>query len=248
MWEETKYVYGSTAAICNVVNSKAYSPNRQNYRAPSKEQMELARNPNITLLPIQEVMVEGQNKSCNLLYDSGSNVNLIRHAYAKELGLSGSTVSQSLQVTGREPEQLQTVLYNIPLRRASGEIKNITAYGIPDITANLTPVNLAPIIIFFSGIRLKDIQRPTGKVDLLLGVHEARLFPKSLDSHDNLLLQTSVFGSGLVLSGYHPLIKSEGCAHHSRPRPCMSGVNLSSPGTPAPALCPQFPFLWEGYW
>ena len=239
--------------------------------------------------------MEGRKRTCNLLYDSGTNVNLIRHAYAKELGLSGSTVSQSLQVTGREPEQQQTVLYNIPLRRASGEIEHITAYGIPDITADLTPVSIAPIIIFFSGIRLKDIQRPTGKVDLLLGVHEARLFPKSLDSHDNILLQTSVFGSGLVLSGYHPLIKSEGVcppqqaqalhvrshlvlAEHTSSYPAASvsptstggggagvqgdcrkvcalqasrtslsrGGGGEGPGTPAPALRPQFPCLREG--
>ena len=136
-------------------------------------------------------------------------MNLIRHAYAKQLGLSGSTVSQTLQVTGREPELQQTVLYNIPLRRASGEVEHVTAYGISDITANLHPVNLAPIIVFFSGIQLKDIQRPTGKVDLLLGIHEARLFPSHvLHFHDNLLLYQSSFGSGQLLVGHHPLLNS----------------------------------------
>ena len=88
------FLHGPTATICNVVNSKAYPPSRQNYRAPSKEQLELAHNSEVTLLPIQEVRVEGQNETCNLLYDSGSNVNLIRHAYAKELGLLGFPVSQ----------------------------------------------------------------------------------------------------------------------------------------------------------
>ena len=84
----------------------------------------------------------------------------------------------------------------------------MTAYGIQDITADLSTVSLVPIITFFSGVRLKDIQRPTGKVDLLLGVHEARLFPRCFESHDNLLLQRYAFGSGLLLSGYHPRIKS----------------------------------------
>ena len=41
-----------------------------------------------------------------------------------------------------------------------------------------------------------------------MGFHEARLFPTSLESHDNLLLQSSIFSSGLLLSGYHPRIKS----------------------------------------
>ena len=205
-------------------------------------------NTEVTLLPIQEVMVEGQSRTCNLLYDSGSNVNLIRHAYAKQLGLSGSTVSQTLQVTGREPELQQTVLYNIPLRRASGEVEHVTAYGISDITANLHPVNLAPIIVFFSGIQLKDIQRPTGKVDLLLGIHEARLFPSHvLHSHDNLLLYQSSFGSGLLLVGHYPLLNPWVIVqtHHVYER-ARATYGTSSPGLPAPALRPQFPFLREG--
>ena len=114
-------LHGSTAAICNVVKSKASPPNKHNYRAPSKEQLELAHSSKIPLLPIQEVMVEGQDKTCNLLNDSGSNINLICHTYAKELGLPGSPVSQVLQVTWKEPEQQDTFLYNIPLCRNSGE-------------------------------------------------------------------------------------------------------------------------------
>ena len=56
-------------------------------------------------------------------------------------------------------------------------------------------------------MQLKDIQRPTGKVDLLLGIHEARLFPNHvLHSHDNLLLCQSSFGSGLLLIGHHPYL------------------------------------------
>ena len=86
-------LHRSTAAICNVVRSKAMPSNRPNYQAPSKEQLELPNSSKITLLPIQEVMVEGQGKVCNLLYDSGSNINLVRHAYVKELGLPGSPVS-----------------------------------------------------------------------------------------------------------------------------------------------------------
>ena len=180
--------------------------------------------------------MEGQGKTCNLLYDSGSNINLIRHAYAQELGLPGSPVSQVLQVTGKEPEQQDTFLYNIPLRRTRGEIEYVAAYGIQNITAYLSPVSLVPIITFFSAVRLKDIQRPIGKVDLLLGVHEARLFPTSLESHDNLLLQRSIFGSGLLLSGYR----------HSRPMSCMLGVTIIPQSTTAPTLLSPSQYLLEG--
>ena len=56
-------------------------------------------------------------------------------------------------------------------------------------------------------MKLHDIQRPTGKVDLLVGIHEARLFPNLvLHTIDNLLLYQSSFGSGLLLVGHHPLL------------------------------------------
>ena len=49
--------------------------------------------------------------------------------------------------------------------------------------------------------------KPTGHVDLLLGIHEARLFlTQVLQSWDNLLLCQSIFGSGLLLTGHHPHI------------------------------------------
>ena len=80
-------------------------------------------------------------------------------------------------------------------------------FGIEDTTAELPKVDLGPIITFFNGIKLKDIKRPTGHLDLLLGIHEARLFPNHvLQSQDNLLLCQSIFGSGLLLTGHHPYI------------------------------------------
>ena len=84
---------------------------------------------------------------------------------------------------------------------------NVIAFGISDITADLPTVNLARVAPLFSGVELKDIQRPAGKVDPLLGIHEARLFPNLvLHSHNNLLLYQSFFGSGLILVGHHPLL------------------------------------------
>ena len=44
---------------------------------------------------------------------------------------------------------------------------------------------------------------------MLLGIHEARLFPTLvLSSHDNLLLLQSSFGSGLLLAGLHPVLNT----------------------------------------
>ena len=119
----------------------------------------------------------GANKPCVVFFVTGSNTNLVWHTFSQELGLPGTPVTQHLQVTGRQPEQWDTLAYKVPLQTISGEIKHILAFGIPDITAYLPPVNLAQVAPLLSGVKIQDIQRPTSKVDLLLGIHEARLFP-----------------------------------------------------------------------
>ena len=142
-------------------------------------------------------------KPCTVFFDSGSNTNLVCHAYAQQLGLPGTPVTQHLQVTGKQPEQWDTFPYRVPLCTTNGKIEHILAFRIADITADLPPVNLAPIAPLLGGVQLKDIQQPTGAVDLLLGIHEARSFPNHvLHSHNNLLLCQSSFGSVLLLIGH----------------------------------------------
>ena len=124
-----------------------------NYVAPMRVVLETAENSQNALLPIQQVEVEGPNKPCTVFFDSGSNTNLVHHAYAQQLGLPGTPVTQHLQVTVKQPKQWETFAYRVPR------------------------------------VQLKDIQLPTGKVDLLLGIHEARFFPIHVfHSHNNLLL------------------------------------------------------------
>ena len=93
-------------------------------------------------------------------------------------------------------------------KRNSEEVENVITFEIESITAELPKVDLGPIITFSGGIKHIDIKHLSGHINLLLGIHEARLFPNQLlQSLDNLLLYPSIFGSGLLLTGHHPLIK-----------------------------------------
>ena len=164
-WEEcgkkhNRLLHGSTSFICNVVvRNRAMPPSKSpNFTAPTQAELEAANDTQNALLPIQQVLVEGSSKSCNVFFDSGSNTNLVRHAYAQELGLPGAPVTQHLQVTGKQPEQWDTFAYRVPLCKTNREIQHVLAFGIEDITADLPPVNLAPVVTLFSGVKLKDIQ------------------------------------------------------------------------------------------
>ena len=58
----------------------------------------------------------------------------------------------------------------------------------------------------------RRIQRPVGKVDLLIGTNNVRLHPYLADPtrhlKGNLRLMTSMFGSGVIVDGSHPDIKA----------------------------------------
>ena len=90
--EHNRLLHGSTSFICNVVvRNRAMPPSKfPNFTAPTQADFEAANETQNALLPIQQVPVEGSRKLCNVFFDSGSNTNLVRHAYAQELGLSGS--------------------------------------------------------------------------------------------------------------------------------------------------------------
>ena len=66
-----------------------------------------------------------------------------------------------------------TQAYQIPLPRINGDS---IAFGIDAITSEMPEVDLRPIITMFSGVKLRDIKGPRGHVDLLKGIHDARLF------------------------------------------------------------------------
>ena len=71
--KHSRHLHGSTSFICNVVVHNRAMPTSKspNYIAPSQAELEAANNTQNVLLPIQEVLVEGLSKSCNVFFDSG---------------------------------------------------------------------------------------------------------------------------------------------------------------------------------
>ena len=86
------------------------------------------------------------------------------------------------------------------------------AYSIEMITAPTEDADLKPALKVFPEVKdLYKIVRPTGDVDLLLGIQDADLHPylakPSKHCKGKLRLLTSRFGSGYLLDGSHPEIK-----------------------------------------
>ena len=79
------------------------------------------------------------------------------------------------------------------------------------ITGPLDGIDIRAAIRLFPGVKPKDIKRPVGKVHLLIGIHQASIFPQVEDKNKhirgNLRMLKSIFGTGKLLDGSHPDIK-----------------------------------------
>ena len=105
--------------------------------------------------------------------------------------------------------------YFVPLIERWGKIQELLAYSIGTITSPTEDADLRPALREFPELRgdYWKIRRPTGDVDLLIGIQDARLHPYLANPAEhckgNLRLLTSMFGTGYLLDGSHPEIKVE---------------------------------------
>lgn len=106
--------------------------------------------------------VECQQKEINVLWDSGSNVSLITHRKAKELGLKGQEVYITVTKVGNNVETMLSEEYVVPIVDMDGVKWEITACGIHEITAPVDHVDMTVVPKLFPCLNNRPITRPEG--------------------------------------------------------------------------------------
>ena len=132
-----------------------------------------------TLLQVQLVPFKGGRKGI-IFWDGGATIVLIRHAFAKMLGLRGQEVTQRIQVCGKQFEEWETMAYWVIMIDRFGQQHRMKALGIDTITSSIHPVDIKGVIHLLK-VPWKDVARPSGPVDLLVGLNEAGLHPTGGD-------------------------------------------------------------------
>lgn len=143
------------------------------------------------LLMISKISSGSYNLST--LFDAGSNLTMITHAAAKKLGLKGSEISLSLTKIGNQKERVESKIYNVPLIDNNGKQWLVEAVGFNDITSEIKDVDMTEIARIL-GVNPNQIQRPSGKIDLLIGLDYCVLIPKVVKPVGNLQLMHNNFG------------------------------------------------------
>ena len=99
------------------------------------------------------------------------------------------------------------------LDREKGE-HTLLAFEMESITAVQEGVDVSGALSLFPALKnLDQVKRPSGAVDLLVGIHHAPLHP-TLNRHEDdvvgaLRLLHSRFGTGFVLDGVHQSIRAK---------------------------------------
>ena len=204
-------LHGSTIKYCNYMQVNAVKGGRRDTSAPTHKDME-AVNSVTALLQVQRVKMDCPQGEGNTFFDSGSDVNLVKKAFARASGWEPHKVMLQLQTTGKAAEFLETFAYWVRLIDRCGDIERVLAYEMDSITAALGSIDVSAAKKLFPQIRdISEVERPEGEIDLLIGIQHAGLFPRCADQDrdvsGNLRLLTSRFGTGKVLDGQHDLIK-----------------------------------------
>ncbi len=94
--------------------------------------------------------------------------------------------------------------YKIPLFDTGGRLVEVTAYGMDHIMAPLEAIDSTWMRAVFPEVPTGGLEAASGRVDLLMGHNNYKLFPVEHRRVQNAMLQRSRFGTGWIASGRPP--------------------------------------------
>ena len=158
------------------------------------------------------------------MIDPGSDTNFIRHEFAEALGLQGEDYQLRLKVVDREARSLDTKKYTMEVEDKYGNHHTVLALGLESITVLPPDPDLSPIKELVEHLPGAVLDRPQGRVDILLGLKNSALHGRTVAQWENLRLLESPIGCGWSLRGSHPGLSTTG-QDVSTP-----GQDVSTPG------------------
>ena len=167
-------------------------------------------NANNVLFPIQSIPSSG-GKMVNCMFDECATTSLITKKAAAELNLQGQPDILALTtVTGTQ--HIESFSYSLPLFDKTNKQHIIMVHDIDSIANN--PKNDISGVQYLFSSSVQSVwdeisKRPVGEIDVLIGSNILGIHPCDLECEMNLRVKSSLFGSGFVLTGSHPSIKSD---------------------------------------
>ena len=177
--------------------------------------------------------LDGSKNAATILVDPGSDTNYVTHNFARVLGLTGTPYTCFLKVVDMEYLEKSTKRYNFDIVDREGATHHIQSLGLDPITTLPDEPDLSPIEGLLDGLPREILDRPQGRVDILLGLGSSSLHGRTHQEWGNLRLLESKFGCGWVIRESHELLRfpSRGRTARLGRHRRLSGQGLGCPSS-----------------
>ena len=162
----------------------------------------------VTLLLIQDVQtLSGKIRT---FWDDGSTLSLVAKKFVERMQMKGVLVEYDLITVGNVVTPQQARLHTITLLDRNGDAHIIKAFEIESICGEITAPDMKQFLRLFPGLKLKEIKRTSGEIELLVGNCYAPLHPHRIKTNEGLVLYETEFGTGRILGGSRMSIDGNG--------------------------------------
>ena len=126
-----------------------------------------------------------------MFWDSGATISLITFTAAETLGLIGNEAQIKVTIAGGRQEPTTSKSYLISL--VDVKIVECKVYGIDRILTKVQGIKLDCVLHLFKNLHEKEVQRPNGEIEALIGFEHAGYRPVRQQSVGHLLLLKNRF-------------------------------------------------------
>ncbi len=121
---------------------------------------------------------DARGEMCTVLWDTGAQISLVAHQYAREAGFKDRPASIRISGVGTGNKNKSKVQYRVLLRKRDGSIAEFTTYGVERITGDTIRMNLdkAKALFPFAACKLES---PEGPIHMLIGMDHMKDAPEN---------------------------------------------------------------------
>jgi hypothetical protein len=143
---------------------------------------------------------DARGEMCTVLWDTGAQISLVTHQYAREAGFKGCLAYIRISGVGTGNKNKSKVQYRVLLRKRDGSIAEFTPYGVEWIMGDAIRMNLDKAKALFLSAACK-LKSPEGPIHMLIGMDHMRDAPREWDRAEGVVLYHSEFNTGYVACG-----------------------------------------------
>jgi hypothetical protein len=120
---------------------------------------------------------DARGEMCTVLRDTGAQISLVTHQYAREAGFKGRPASIRISGVGTGNKNKSKVQYRVLLRKRDGSIAEFTPFGVERITGDAVRMNLDKAKALFPSAACK-LESPEGPIHMLIGMDHMKDAPR----------------------------------------------------------------------